>query len=586
MSPPDPVDIYLRMDPVVLAGTFLSGRVLLHALWPAVVFLALTVLAGRLFCGWICPLGTCVDLADRGLSKRRAAPLKRSTRAGLRRGKFHVLALILGAGALGVSLVFLAAPIPLVTRFFGLLLLPVAEAAAWLGLDTLRPLAASLDWDTLYYLDISYSRFGTQLFLLAMAGVVFLPGLLAPRFWCRYLCPAGAVFSLFSKKTAIRRRVSDDCIECGLCQKRCPMNAIPSDPHQTRNDECIACETCERICPAAAISFPFAGKKAATTDTIPPQPEKQPGRARRPIAAEPVMPRRTFLYTGAAGMGAALLAYADIASPLVPEGKGAPEERHTLRPPGALPEPDFLARCVRCGECMAACPTNTIQPVWFAAGLAGMFSPVLEPTRGPCETTCNLCGHVCPTAALRPLPLAEKQHAKLGTARILRHKCLAWEEQRQCVVCDEVCPYDAILLERVADNPVAVPFVNEQRCAGCGFCEHHCPVRAERAIIVQPAGAVRLASGSYKDENAALGLDIDLNRPTGEFRQTPQDGYSGSSQSSPSAAGDDMPPGFSDPGASATPRSATPYRGPKRTESSKRPDTDGNLPPGFSEPDS
>lgn len=585
------MDIFLRMDPTVMAGTFLAGRAVLAALWPALVFLALTALAGRLYCGWICPLGACVDLADRGLSRRRSAPLNRSVRTGLRRVKFHVLALILGAAALGVSVVFLAAPIPLVTRFFGLLLLPIAEAAAWLGLDALRPLAASMDWDSLYYLEISNSRFGTQFFLLVMAGVVFLPGLLAPRFWCRYLCPAGAVFSLFGRKPVIRRRVSDDCIECGLCQKRCPMNAIPEDPHVTRNGECIACETCERICPTAAISFPFARRPRAlgVQENAGKDPanasEKQAGRKRQPAVSEPAMPRRTFLYTGAAGMGAALLAYADIASPLVTEGKGAPEERHTLRPPGAMPEPDFLARCVRCGECMAACPTNTIQPVWFAAGLAGVFSPVLEPTRGPCETTCNLCGYVCPTGALRPLPLAEKQNAKLGTARILRYKCLAWEEERQCVVCDEVCPYDAIHLERVTGNPVAVPFVNEQRCAGCGFCEHHCPVRAERAIIVEPAGAVRLASGSYTEENAALGLDIDLDRPASDLRQSAPGEYGGYDRSAPPSAGDDMPPGFSEPGGGQD-RSPSPYTGSDPRPPISRPDSESGLPPGFSEPDS
>lgn len=627
-----PADLYLRMDPMVLAGTLLSGRVLDGAFWiafiPALLFLAIALIAGRFFCGWICPLGTCVDLADRATARRRASPLGRPARTGLRRVKYHVLALILGAALLGVSLVFIAAPIPLVTRFFGLLLMPLVQVAAWLGLDAARPLAASLDAGSIYYLKITYDRFGTQLFLLAMAGAVFLPGLLAPRFWCRYLCPAGAIFSIFGRKPIIRRRVSDACIECGLCRKRCPMNAIPADPHDTRHGECISCETCERICPVAAITFPVSGQaeqagiqsddgpadaplkqRPATADNVATTKIKEgdsgsppPSRGNVPSPPEARVPRRTFLLTGVAGAGTALLAYTDLASPLTAEGKGDPEQRYTLRPPGALPEPDFLARCVRCGECMTGCPTNTIQPIWFAAGLAGVFSPVLEPTRGPCETTCNACGHLCPTGALRPLPLAEKQHAKLGTARILRHKCLAWEEQRQCVVCDEVCPYDAIHLERVEGNPVAVPFVDERRCAGCGFCEHNCPVRAQRAIIVQPAGAVRIASGSYIDEAAARGLDIDLNRPGsrhpgpgGYEGSGPQGGYEGygpaqghgyegSASSSGYQGGSDLPPGFSEsPGAQGS-QTSPPYPAAEPAGNFSRSTSDGGLPPGFSEP--
>ena len=141
----------------------------------------------------------------------------------------------------------------------------------------------------------------------------------------------------------------------------------------------------------------------------------------------------------------------------------------------------------------------------MAAGLPGLLTPVVTPQLGPCDPACNVCGQICPTQAIRPLSHAERIWAKVGTAHILRHKCLAWELDRKCLVCDEVCPYDAIVLKTVPDCKVPVPFINEKRCAGCGFCEYHCPVQAKAAIIVEPMEAIRLQSGSYIQKSREIG---------------------------------------------------------------------------------
>ena len=130
-----------------------------------------------------------------------------------------------------------------------------------------------------------------------------------------------------------------------------------------------------------------------------------------------------------------------------------------IRPPGALPEAEFLANCIRCGECMKACPTNTLQPIWFKAGLEGIFTPVMLPRLAACAVNCNVCGKVCPTGAIRDLPLIEKNHAKTGTAWINRQNCLVWERDKKCLVCDEVCPYGAVSFQPVPDRNNAAPFV-------------------------------------------------------------------------------------------------------------------------------
>jgi formate hydrogenlyase subunit 6/NADH:ubiquinone oxidoreductase subunit I len=182
-----------------------------------------------------------------------------------------------------------------------------------------------------------------------------------------------------------------------------------------------------------------------------------------------------------------------------------------------------------------------LQPFGAAAGLPGLLTPVVTPQMGPCDPGCTACGAACPTEAIRPLTPAERPWAKVGTAQILRHKCLAWELDRKCLVCDEVCPYDAIVLRPEPGLKVAVPFVLETRCSGCGYCEHHCPVEALPAIVVAPMDALRLSQGSYRREARAIGLDLTLRahkkRPGDDATATPLPGE---------AEDRGLPPGFSE----------------------------------------
>jgi formate hydrogenlyase subunit 6/NADH:ubiquinone oxidoreductase subunit I len=123
--------------------------------------------------------------------------------------------------------------------------------------------------------------------------------------------------------------------------------------------------------------------------------------------------------------------------------------------------------------------------------------------RAPCEKECNQCGHVCPTQAIRALPLEEKKFVKIGTAVIDRHRCIAWEQEKLCLICAEVCPFNAIET-RIVDNFRGMfkrPFVMEDKCTGCGYCEKACPVYGRGAIEVYSIGEERRKSGSYITEN-------------------------------------------------------------------------------------
>jgi MauM/NapG family ferredoxin protein len=492
-----PVNAFLKLDPVVFLGVGISARSFTPFMGTAVLILGLTAILGRFFCSTLCPMGVTIDIADwlvRKASRKQSKPLPWN----LKSLKYQILLFILGAAFGGVSLVFLASPLSLVTRLFSLIIYPVLYLVGGSALTAVRPLANFLDITGIVYTHVSMLRFDLQWFTVSLFIGIFSLAVFSPRFWCRHLCPSAAVFALISRRPLIRRQVTKECNQCGRCQKKCPMGAINDDFFVTDHSECIVCMTCVSVCPEKAVGFPG-------------QSINQDGHVGK-ISKD----RRRFIQAGASGMGAAIITLTSLNHLHGDTGPGRTSNPAVIRPPGALPEKAFLARCIRCGVCMKACPTNTLQPMGLFAGFAAFFSPRVIPRRGPCKPTCNVCGQVCPTGAVRALPLAEKIWAKIGTAHILRHKCLAWEFGKKCLICDEFCSYNALDFKMVDDIPVAVPFVDESKCSGCGLCEHNCPVQARAAIVVEPMGSLRLATGSYPVRGREIGLDLNLRRGRGD----------------------------------------------------------------------
>jgi NAD-dependent dihydropyrimidine dehydrogenase PreA subunit len=172
------------------------------------------------------------------------------------------------------------------------------------------------------------------------------------------------------------------------------------------------------------------------------------------------------------------------------------EPPHLLRPPGvreANPDVVTFTRCVRCAECLRACPTNALQPAVFEAGLQGTLTPVLIPRLGYCDYSCNACGQVCPVQAIPPLSLEEKRQQVIGKAYIDQDRCIAWSDHRDCIVCEEMCPIPekAIQLEEAevwgedgSRVSIKLPQVVRELCIGCGICEYKCPVNGEAAIRI------------------------------------------------------------------------------------------------------
>ena len=142
----------------------------------------------------------------------------------------------------------------------------------------------------------------------------------------------------------------------------------------------------------------------------------------------------------------------------------------------------------------ASVPHRACSPACWRVDCKTCSRPRLVPRLGQCSYTCSACIEVCPTGAIPPLTLEEKQHTPIGLASINEDRCLAWGYNTICSVCEEVCPLaeKAIRLEEAeVENSVGKkmtilrPYVLRDLCIGCGACEYHCPVGGEAAIRVE-----------------------------------------------------------------------------------------------------
>lgn len=466
--PADLVNLPMRLDPLLFLANLLSAKTFLLSASLALITVALTIVVGRAWCGWLCPLGTTLDLITPKPS-RKSPP---SPAEQWRKVKYGLLTTILIAAFFGNLTLLIFDPLTIVFRTLSLVIWPATDqviTAAQYGLNQVPFLSdamTSLDSalrgvilpaGTLYYRD-------GILFLAVFIAVIAL-NWIAPRFWCRYLCPLGALLGLLSKISIFRRIVGEDCKNCGVCSSRCPTGTIdPDRGYESDPSECTMCLDCLDACPRSSIKV-------------------TPGF--KPAPLRPYDPsRRQFLVSMGAAFTGLVLFRGDM--------RAKRDDSFLIRPPGGL-ENDLLNKCVRCAECIRACPTTALQPAIFEAGVESLWTPIIIPRLGYCDFSCNACGQVCPVQAIPPLTLDEKRVTVIGRAYIDHNRCIAWADHYDCIVCEEMCPLPQKAITLIpsevqrADGSVAtvlLPEVNRETCIGCGICEYKCPVNGDAAIRV------------------------------------------------------------------------------------------------------
>ncbi|MBF0186484.1 MAG: 4Fe-4S binding protein [Magnetococcales bacterium] len=455
-------DWLLALDPLTGLSVILTSGMLYSALAWSVLIVVLTLFFGRFFCSWICPLGILNQFTGYLFSfLRPKEDYARNRYRSYFSLKYYILLSLLVLSLFGALQIGLFDPLALITRSFILGIFPALQQ--WnLPLGTSQMLV--------------HGGVGLALIFIAL----ILANRFIPRFWCRTLCPLGALLGVLSWRAPFRiRRNVDRCTDCMACMRHCQGACDPQG--ELRISECHVCLNCIRECPHDALHFGLPGEKSSIHAPI------------------DVSRRRLVETTVAAALFHPMLSSADSSRTEPLPG--------VIRPPGSLPESDFLARCIKCGACMKVCPTHVLQPALLESGIEGVWTPILIPKLGYCEHHCVLCGQVCPTAAIRPISVAEKvgvggfkTPVKLGTAFYDRGRCLPWAMQTECIVCEEMCPTSPKAIwyqkKKVVDREGQVkvlkqPFVDPELCIGCGICENKCPVQDLPAIRVSSVGESR-----------------------------------------------------------------------------------------------
>jgi len=491
------VEIFFHFDPLILIATWLSAHALYAGALLALATILLTVVAGRVFCGWICPLGTIHAAAGRFL--RWVWPEKKRVEhwSPWQRAKYYVLIAMLVLAAVGTHWVCLFDPLVFLYRTTTTALLPATQWAVESGSTAVfqadpavGPLHVTAVTEPVYgFLRDHVFVIPKQGFLGGglIFGLFFVTLLLnrwRPRFWCRYLCPLGALLGFFAWRPLLRRAVREGaCNGCGLCGMTCHGAAGEASAGRVENpsswipSECLGCFNCSDACRRDALGFTVS----------------LTGRSAPPARSVDLTKRGTL---GAIVGGLAAVALFRTS----PQSRGRVFHPRLMRPPGSRPEREFLARCTGCGLCMKVCPTGGLQPTWSEAGLEGLWTPRLVPQIGYCDYNCTLCGQVCPPQAIVHLTLEEKQKTRIGLACFDTTRCIPYAYGRDCMVCEEHCPIPdkAIYFQEVeivdrsgGKRTIKQPRVDPDKCIGCGVCENVCPYRDRPAIRVSSANESR-----------------------------------------------------------------------------------------------
>ena len=509
-----PVSLFLEATPLVAVATALTTHTIYRNLVWGLAIIAITMMLGRVWCNWMCPFGILHHFFGWIGNRRNTKQMIEVNRyRKLYALKYYILAVMIAMASLWIVPTVLDAPRQIwqayrgaelqqagVSRVVAAVETGIARSAAEhkrgnssLQIGLLDPIALTVRSMTTSVLPTVHKATESvyteprEYWQAWLVGLVFIGFLVAnwwiPRFFCRVVCPLGALLGIFSRFALWRiDRDPVRCTDCDLCLKSCEGASDPQG--DLRKSECFVCLNCIEDCPHDALSFRFLPRKASEV-------------------TNPAVGRRELVLSGLFGL---------FFFPMARLSGGVRKnfQRGVIRPPGSVGEDEFLRRCIKCDQCIRVCPDECSPASLVRSRTRRTLDPDhdLEDGLVRAELYALQPGlpHRCDSRdfhrretrhwAIREQG-ADQDRARRSTIRGAaspgRWIPVAWSA-RKCV---PVSP-KAIFTRNVevtdrwgATIQLKRPYIDPVKCIGCGICEHECPVKDDPAVYVTAIGESR-----------------------------------------------------------------------------------------------
>jgi polyferredoxin len=463
--------VFLQLVPSLIRFIHLVG----YGSAGFIVVILLTALFGRVYCSTICPVGTFQDVV---IFLRRKFSRKKRFRYLQPRPVIRVtilLAMIITVVAGTTILVNLLDPFSNFGRMITNLVRPAVIGVNNLAVSVMGTGHSSF----LKPVDLKKVSLLPLFFSLVFMGVLLFFSLTRGRQYCNLICPVGTLLGYLSKISLFRIKLDKAlCNRCGACLAVCKAGCIDVRSRELDFTRCVGCFNCLKVCPSDGVKYRLAWNKV----------DKSTGKT--PVAGGVDHSKRKFL--AVSGVLVLTTLHATIRSHAAnrlttdaitgPVSGSNPVPSAPITPPGSVSYDHLTGACTACHLCVAACPSQVLQPSLLDYGWMGIMQPKMDYMTNYCSYECTVCSEICPSGAILPLTLEGKKTTQLGRSRFIKEECIVYTKNTACGACSEHCPTKAVNMVPY-QNGLTIPEVNNEICVGCGACQYSCPTDP-KAIVV------------------------------------------------------------------------------------------------------
>jgi polyferredoxin len=485
--PADYINYLLYLQFIPSAMKFFDLRTI--AAGGFIIILILTLLTGRTYCSFLCPLGIGQDIFSRIGGRIR----RKFRRYGFKK-PFTIIRYSLLAATLIVTMVWGLYLLTLLDPYsiFGRFMTYFAKPVVIVINNFLGGILGKFDIFTLSHVTIKGYQLLVYLIPAAFFVLIGALSLTKGRLYCNMICPVGTLLGLLSKISVLRIKFDESaCTRCGRCAIGCKSSCIDFLQYHIDATRCVDCFNCINICPDKALSYGLVSLK---------KKEQKTDESRRKFVAGSMLLM----------LGLPQLVKGQDNKVPVPTKVSTVKENKTypVCPPGGVSIADFNKDCTACSLCITACPNGVLQPSLLQYGVAGIMQPVMDYHKSFCTYNCTVCTEICPTYALHPLVLEAKKLTQIGKANFIKDNCIVKTEKTACGACSEACPTKATYMIPYEGNLV-IPEINNEICIGCGHCEFACPTKPYKAIFVD-GNPVHQAAKKPENEQSEIKTPVEF----------------------------------------------------------------------------